>query len=135
MAISWLNVGKHARRCGTKHASIVPYQASNTKAGHLALGATKNRPFQTLCQLMNLSELATEPRFVDSSSRVQNWAEQKEILELFTSAKVTKFCLATLEGNELPYGLVNTIEEVILHQQTTARDMVYSLHHKASVSG
>ncbi|KAJ6141724.1 hypothetical protein N7497_010823, partial [Penicillium chrysogenum] len=135
VAMSWLNGGEDAKRWGTEHPSIVPYQAFKTKDGHLVLGATNNRQFQTLCRLVKLSELATDPRFVDNSSRVQNRAELKEILEPIIRRKPTKVWLSDLNGSGLPYGPVNTIEEVFSHPQTAARDMVHSLPHEASESG
>lgn len=135
VGVSWLNAGEHAKRWGTEHPSIVPYQAFKAKDGYLVLGATNNRQFQTLCHLVNLSDLATDPRFVDNSSRVQNRTELKEILEPIIGARPTKAWLAVLEGSGLPYGPVNTIEEVFSHPQTAARDMVYSLPYETLVSG
>ncbi|KAJ5393021.1 hypothetical protein N7465_011995 [Penicillium sp. CMV-2018d] len=133
VAMFWLNAGELMKRWGIEHPRIVPYQAFKTKDSHLVLGSTKNRQFQTLCHLMKLSGWPTDPRFVDNSSRVQNRAELKRILEPIVSANETEVWLAGFEGSGLPYGPVNTVEEVFSHPQTAARDLVYS--HKASVSG
>ncbi|KAJ5135353.1 uncharacterized protein N7515_004631 [Penicillium bovifimosum] len=135
VAMSWLNAGEHAHRWGTEHPSIVPYQAFKTKDGYLVLGATNNRQFQILCQLLEHLELARDPRFVDNSSRVLNRAELKGILEPIIRAKPTKDWLAVLEGSGMPYGPINTIEEVFSHPQTAARHMVHTLPHEPSVSG
>lgn len=134
VAMSWLNAGEHAKRWGTEHPSIVPYQAINTQDGHLVMGTTDTRQFQSLRHLMKPSGLPTDPRFVDNSPRVQNRAELKGMHEPIINAKATEAWLAVLEGSGLPYGPVNTIEEVFSHPQTNARDMVYSLPHKSSVS-
>ncbi|KAJ5554712.1 hypothetical protein N7535_007158 [Penicillium sp. DV-2018c] len=135
VAMSWLNAGEHAHRWGTEHPSIVPYKAFKTKDGYLVLGATNNRQFKILCQLVERLELTRDPRFVDNSSRVLNRTELKGILEPIIRAKPTKDWLAILEGSGMPYGPINTIEEVFSHPQTAARDMVHSLPHEPSVSG
>ncbi|KAJ6011721.1 hypothetical protein N7522_002076 [Penicillium canescens] len=135
VAMSWLNVGERAARWGTEHPSIVPYQAFETENGYLVLGATNNRQFRVLCQLMGESELATDPRFVDNSSRVQNRLELKEIFERILRKKTTQAWLAVLEGSGMPYGPINTIEQVFSHPQTAAGDMVQSLPHEAAISG
>lgn len=135
VAMSWLNAGEHAKRWGTEHPSIVPYQAFKTKDGHLVLGATNNRQFQILCQLVKRSDLARDPRFVDNNSRVGNRAALKAILEPILSEETTNEWLSRLEGSGMPYGPINAIEEVFSHPQTDARDMVHCLPHEASISG
>ena len=135
VAMSWLNAGERATRWGTEHPSIVPYQAFKTKDGYLVLGATNNRQFQILCRLLKKSELAADPQFVDNSCRIKNRDQLKSILESIIAAKTTKAWLAILEGSGMPYGPLNTIEDVFSHPQTIARDMVRSLPYEASVSG
>jgi succinate--hydroxymethylglutarate CoA-transferase len=135
VAMSWLNVGERAARWGTEHPSIVPYQAFETKNGYLVLGATNNRQFRVLCQLVGESKLTTDPRFVDNSSRVQNRLELKKIFERILRKKTTQGWLDVLEGSGMPYGPINTIEQVFSHPQTAAGDMVQSLPHEAAISG
>jgi succinate--hydroxymethylglutarate CoA-transferase len=135
VAMSWLNAGEPAMRWGTEHPSIVPYQAFRTKDGYLVLGATNNRQFQTLCRLLNRSELAADSRFIDNDCRIKNRDELKSILESIITAKPTKDWLAILDGSGMPYGPINTIKEVFSHPQTTARDMMQMLPYEAAVSG
>jgi succinate--hydroxymethylglutarate CoA-transferase len=135
VAMSWLNAGERAMRWGTEHPSIVPYQAFKTRDGYLVLGATNNRQFQALCRLLKRSELAVDPRFIDNSCRVKSRDELKGVLESTIAAKPTQDWLAILEGSEIPYGPINTIEDVFSHPQTAARDMVKSLSYEASASG
>ena len=94
----WLNAGELVKRWGIEHPRIVPYQAFKTKDSHLLLGATKNRQFQTLCHLMKLSGWPTDLRFFDNSSRVQNRAELKRILEPIVSANETEWLAGWLRG-------------------------------------
>ena len=81
------------------------------------------------------SELTTDPRFVDNSSRVQNRLELKKIFERILRKKTTEAWLAVLEGSGMPYGPINTVEQVFSHPQTAAGDMVQSLPHEAAISG
>lgn len=135
VAMSWLNAGEHAERWGTEHPSIVPYQAFKTKDAYLVLGATNNRQYQVLCRLIDRTDLANDPRFVDNSSRVKNRDELKKILEKILMSKFTDEWLAILEGSGMPYGPINTIDQVFSHPQTAARNMVYNLPFEAAASG
>lgn len=134
VAMSWLNVGEEAARWGTEHPSIVPYQAFQTKDSYLVIGATNDRQFRILCQLLGQSELATDIRFVDNSARVQNRLELKELYEPVFRKRTTQEWLAVLEGSGMPYGPINTIEQVFSHPQTAARNMVQSLPHDAAIA-
>ncbi|GIY52188.1 succinate--hydroxymethylglutarate CoA-transferase [Caerostris extrusa] len=48
---NFLNGKKEAKRWGTAHESIVPYQAFETKDGYITLAAASNRQFKILCEI------------------------------------------------------------------------------------
>lgn len=135
VAMSWLNAGEKAERWGTEHPSIVPYQAFKTKDAYLVLGATNDRQYQVLCRLIDRTDLATDPGFIDNNSRVKNRDGLKKALEEIFVMKSTDEWLRVLEGSGMPYGPINTIDRVFSHPQTAARDMVHSLPYDAAASG
>lgn len=48
---NYLNAKKEAKRWGTAHESIVPYQSFKTKNGFITIGAASNKQFKILCQV------------------------------------------------------------------------------------
>lgn len=135
VAMTWLNMGQEAKRWGTSHPSIVPYQAFKTKDAYLVLGATNNRQFKILAERLGLPELADDDRFVSNDARVQNRQALKVILDKAFSASTTSEWLAVFEGSGMPYGPINTLEKVFSHPQTQARQMVETVPHEAAASG
>ncbi|KAE8279553.1 Succinate--hydroxymethylglutarate CoA-transferase [Larimichthys crocea] len=61
IAANYLNAGKEARRWGTAHESIVPYQGFKTKDGHIVVAAGNDKQFVKVCQVLELVELTDEP--------------------------------------------------------------------------
>ncbi|KAJ5923827.1 hypothetical protein N7466_008014 [Penicillium verhagenii] len=135
VAMSWLNTGEIAERWGTAHPSIVPYQAFKTQDSYLVLGATNNRQFRSLCQLIDRLDLVYDPRFSQNDARVENRKELGGILEDIILKKSTKEWISKLEGSGLPYGPINSIDRVFSHPQTAARHMVHTLPYEPAVSG
>ncbi|XP_071368994.1 succinate--hydroxymethylglutarate CoA-transferase, partial [Centroberyx affinis] len=50
IAANYLNAGKEARRWGTAHESIVPYQGFRTRDGHIVVAAGNDKQFVKVCQ-------------------------------------------------------------------------------------
>ena len=135
VAMSWLNLGLEAQRWGTKHPSIVPYDAFETADSVLVLGATNNRQFKILCDRLGQQELASDPRFADNDARVKNRDALTAILNKLFAAKRTEQWLAVFEGSGMPYGPVNNMQQVFEHPQAKARKMIETLDHDATESG
>ncbi len=64
--------GLEAKRLGTGHPSIVPYQAFATRNGHMALMAGNDGQFRSLCRMLRRPDLETDPRFASNPLRVTN---------------------------------------------------------------
>ncbi|KAK5028018.1 hypothetical protein LTR13_009247 [Exophiala sideris] len=135
VAMTWLNTGEEAKRWGTSHPSIVPYQAFKTKDSYLVLGAVNNRQFKILTERLGLPELPEDARFVDNDTRVLNREVLKPILDEAFAARSTDDWLAIFEGSGMPYGPINTLQKAFEHPQIEARRMVEIVPHEAAASG
>ncbi|KIV82816.1 hypothetical protein, variant [Exophiala sideris] len=135
VAMTWLNTGEEAKRWGTSHPSIVPYQAFKTKDSYLVLGAVNNRQFKILTERLSLPELPEDARFVDNDTRVLNREVLKPILDEAFAARSTDDWLAIFEGSGMPYGPINTLQKAFEHPQIEARRMVDIVPHEAAASG
>lgn len=111
---NYLNAGKNAKRLGTAHESIVPYETFATSDGFLTVGAGTNHQFKSLCERINMPGLSEDVRFVDNKTRVENRESLIEELKKCFVTKTTSEWLNHLEGAVFPYGQVNSISQVSL---------------------
>lgn len=135
VGMTWLNLGQEAKRWGTAHPSIVPYEAFPTKDSFIVVGAVNNRQFQLLCNLLGGKDLANDERFIDNDARIKSRELLKPILTRLFALKTTAQWLSAFEGSGLPYGPINTLGDVFSHPQTLARRMIETVEQKASLSG
>ncbi len=135
VAMSWLNCGQEARRWGTGHPSIVPYDCFRTADSWFVVGAVNDRQFRKLCGLLGRADLGEDERYLTNDARVRNRHELNRLLDELFAEKSTSEWLAAFEGSGMPYGPINTMEKVFEHPQTLARDMVETVSDESTVSG
>ncbi|XP_046293731.1 succinate--hydroxymethylglutarate CoA-transferase isoform X2 [Marmota monax] len=85
VAVNYLIDQKEAKRWGTAHGSIVPYQAFKTKDGYFVVGAGNDQQFATVCKILNLPELIDDSKYKTNHLRVEN---RKELIKIL-SARVS----------------------------------------------
>ncbi|XP_044149639.1 succinate--hydroxymethylglutarate CoA-transferase isoform X2 [Bufo gargarizans] len=117
IAANFLNRGIEAKRWGTAHGSIVPYQSFKAKDGYLVIGAGNDQQFSTVCRITDLSELINDPRFKTNKLRVQHRKELLQVLTSRFSEKTTAEWLELFEGSGIPYGPINSIKQVFSEPQ------------------
>ncbi|XP_074140603.1 succinyl-CoA:glutarate CoA-transferase isoform X2 [Sminthopsis crassicaudata] len=117
VAANYLIAGKEARRWGTAHGSIVPYQAFRTKDGYLVVGAGNDQQFVTVCKILHLPALINDPKYKTNNLRVQNRKELITILSARFAEEMTSTWLRLFEGSGIPYGPINSMREVFAEPQ------------------
>jgi len=63
--------GQEAKRMGTQHGAIVPYQSFKTKDGHVVIGAGNDRQYEKFCVALERPELVCE-KYGTNQLRVNN---------------------------------------------------------------
>uniref|UniRef100_A0A4X2L617 Succinyl-CoA:glutarate CoA-transferase n=1 Tax=Vombatus ursinus TaxID=29139 RepID=A0A4X2L617_VOMUR len=117
VAVNYLIGGKEAKRWGTAHGSIVPYQAFRTKDGYLVVGAGNEQQFVTICKILNLPTLINDSRYKTNYLRVQNRRELITTLSARFAEEMTGTWLCLFEGSGIPYGPINSMREVFAEPQ------------------
>ncbi|XP_055363675.1 succinate--hydroxymethylglutarate CoA-transferase isoform X2 [Betta splendens] len=128
IAANYLNAGQEARRWGTAHESIVPYQAFRTKDGAIVVAATNNRQFVQVCEVLELMTLTEHPNYKSNKLRVQH---RKQLLHTLSQRFVqrdTADWLQRFEGSGVPVGPINSIQEVFADPQVSACSAQSSTH-------
>ncbi|KAL3832053.1 hypothetical protein ACJMK2_023732 [Sinanodonta woodiana] len=129
---NYLNAGIEAKRYGTSHASIVPYQAFKTKNGHFMVGAGNDHQFKLLCQLLHLDDLASHPDFISNRQRVKNRVELVNILTREFSKKSTEEWLSAFESSGIPFGAINNMQQVFSDPQVLHNNLIQEMEHSTA---
>ncbi|XP_077158812.1 succinyl-CoA:glutarate CoA-transferase isoform X3 [Paroedura picta] len=120
VASNFLNCKMESKRWGTAHASIVPYQAFKTKDGYLVVGAGNDQQFATVCKILNLPQISHDSRYKSNKQRVLNRKELIGVLsDRFLEKETTKW-LDLFEGSGVPYGPINSMQQVFSDPQVIA---------------
>ncbi|KAI1889233.1 hypothetical protein AGOR_G00177040 [Albula goreensis] len=126
---NFLNAGQEARRWGTAHESIVPYQGFKTQDGHLVVAAGNDKQFLKVCKVLNLDSLAEDPKYKTNKLRVQNRKELLRILSERFSEKRTDDWLGKFEGTGVPCGPINSIQQVCSDPQVLHNGLIQEMVH------
>nr|XP_045621423.1 succinate--hydroxymethylglutarate CoA-transferase-like isoform X1 [Procambarus clarkii] len=129
LASNFLNGGKEAKKWGTAHESIVPYQAFPTNDGCLTVGALSNKQFSALCQTIGLENLLQDERFSTNALRVTNRVALISALSQTFQQKSTKEWLAILDGCSFPYAPINSISQAFSDPQVIHDQMIQIIEH------
>jgi crotonobetainyl-CoA:carnitine CoA-transferase CaiB-like acyl-CoA transferase len=108
---------------GNGHPLLAPFGLFPTQDGHVALGIVDDAFWRKLCQLMSQPDLGTDIRFKTLSARSQNSVELNKIVSTWSRAH-TKDQLTELLGGKVPYGPLNTIEDIERDPHVAIREML-----------
>jgi succinate--hydroxymethylglutarate CoA-transferase len=126
---NYLISGQEANRMGTGHASIVPYQVFDTYNGHIMIGAGNDSQFAELCRILEMPQLAVDPRFATNSVRVANRTELVSLLQRRFNQHSTAEWMERLAGSKIPAGPVNNIAQTFQLPQLAHQQMIRSINH------
>jgi len=114
---------------GSRHESIVPYEAFQTKDIHIVVACVGDKFWEGLCRAMALEELMADERFADMGKRLANHDLLIPILQERFLEKTCDEWLELLEKEQVPRAPVNPIDRVVSDPQVSARNMVPELEH------
>lgn len=135
VGLAWLNLGIEAQRWGCQHPSIAPYDAFKTKDLYLVCGATNDAQFASLCKLVGLERLVSDPKFATNPKRVQNREELAAAFGPVFASKTNEEWIKLFEPSGLPFAPINNMQAAFSHPQIEARDMVTEVESSSAESG
>ncbi|CAG8656753.1 34324_t:CDS:2 [Gigaspora margarita] len=129
IASNYLISNQEAKRMGTSHPSIVPYQVFPTKNGFIMIGAGNDKQFKILCHTIDKVEFLNDSRFTTNSDRVLHRKELISLLEQRFKDETTEHWLSLLFDKEIPFAPINNIKQTFEHPQILAREMIQEVDH------
>ena len=114
---------------GSAHPLNAPYQAFATADGWINIGAANQANWLRLVGVLEVPELADDPRFADNAARMRNLPALVEALAAPVRRRTTAEWLGRLEAAGVPAGPVLDIAQMHADPQTLARAMLTTVEH------
>jgi crotonobetainyl-CoA:carnitine CoA-transferase CaiB-like acyl-CoA transferase len=121
--------GTRPERLGQAHRGSSPYQCFQTTDGYITIGASQQKFFVQLCELVGAPELVADPRFGNNAERVKHNDALVALLAGQLRGQSSAHWLEALEKLGIPAGPVLHYDEVYTDPQILARDMVVETNH------
>ena len=127
---NYLIGNKEAKRWGTAHANIVPYQGFKClDQQFIIIGIGYDRQFREFCQLLNMEYSSDDDRFETNKDRVNHRDILIPILnEKFMECTRDKW-LKILEGSTIPNAPINNMEDVFNDKHLKERGLVKNVQY------
>ncbi len=133
--LNYLVSGDVPTRLGNAHPNIVPYQVFAVRDGHIMLAVGNDAQFTQFCAVIDQAGLATDPRFLSNSARVQHRLALVGILEPVLGSRDRDELLEQLEQRGVPAGPINGIDRVFADPQVRDRGMQLELASESHEEG
>src|SRR5205085_5918665 len=124
--------GERPPRLGQAHRGSSPYQLFETQDGSITVGASQPNFWLRLCDILGLSELVQDTRFVTNADRVRNNDALVALLEARFTVKPSAHWLDALEAVGIPAGPVLKFDEAMADPHIVARGMVVDTEHPSA---
>jgi crotonobetainyl-CoA:carnitine CoA-transferase CaiB-like acyl-CoA transferase len=113
-AAQYFATGEVPDRLGSGHRLGVPYRAYEAADGRwLTIGASGNKHFAAVCEILGAPELATDERFDSGSKRRQRRKELTAILRELFKRQPAAHWIDRLAAAGVPAGPINRVDHVL----------------------
>jgi crotonobetainyl-CoA:carnitine CoA-transferase CaiB-like acyl-CoA transferase len=124
-----LATGKVPGRLGSAHPNLVPYQAFETKDGHVIIAVPNDWLWRKMCVALELHDLKDHPKFTVNVNRVANREELVGILTEYTKSKDSSEIIERLKNAGVPSGPIHDLGQLLSHPQVHHREMIQEVEH------
>lgn len=126
---TYFATGEAPGRLGNRHPSITPYESLEAADGELVVAVGNDQLWRTFCGVLEMDDLADDPRFRTNKDRVNARAALGQVLvERLRTRRVADW-LARLKAAGIPCGAVRDLDQVFTDPQILERAMVVALDH------
>ena len=123
-AANLLGGGAAPGRSGNAHPNIAPYETFRADGGEVFLAVGNDGQFAKLCAVLDLADVAADPRFATNRARVEHRAVLKASLEAELARHDAGTIAARLMAAGVPCAPVLDVAQALSHPHTAHRDMI-----------
>lgn len=121
--------GKSPGRIGNRHPSIVPYQCFDTADTPIIIAVGTDEQYQDLCGIMEMPDMAEDPRFISNPDRVQHRNLLEGLLQQRFLARPSTHWLNACSKCGIPAAPILDIRQAIEHPQSMAHNLFHPIMH------
>jgi formyl-CoA transferase len=129
IASNYLVAGQEAKRWGTAHESILPYQVFDTKDRPIAIAVANQKMWVNFCKLIGKDEWIDDPRFESNPKRVENREVLVPLVDRVMAQRTCDEWMELFVQTAIPCGPVNDMQHLFADQQVRHRNMVVEVPH------
>lgn len=129
LGTNFFATGKPAKRFGSGHPTIVPYQAFQAKDMDIILAVANDRLWQKCCKGFEWTDLLADSRFQTNDDRVANRELLVGIINDRLSQLESKEIFERMDRAGVPCGPIHTVDQIFSHPHVQAREMILEINH------
>ena len=126
----YLSKNEIPKPMGSRHPSIAPFEAFKTKDSFLIIAAGNDKLFKSLCDVLEIPNIANDEMYKTNSLRSQNIDKLKLIIEDKLQHKNTDEWIKVMENLKIPCGPIFNIKQAVENPQIKERNMIVKSFHK-----
>ncbi|HJV48982.1 MAG TPA: CoA transferase [Geothrix sp.] len=124
VAANLLIGGEQPVLMGNDNFTAAPSGTFRTQDGHINIAANKQEQWEAVCEVLEVSELKTDPRFQERDTRKKNRRELTPLLEARLTQKPTAFWVEALNAKDVPSGDILGLEDALRQPQVQHRKVL-----------
>lgn len=118
---------------GNQHPILCPFGIFEAKDGQVTIGCPRDSFWLELTKIMGCPELGTDPKFGTNDDRLAHSTKTVALVEDWTRTKTKAEISLALDG-KVPFGPVNTAQDIVNDPHIAAREMLVEVEHPGSKS-
>lgn len=115
---------------GTRHPVITPFEAYKSSDGYVIIAIGNDSLWEKFCKHVGHEKLIDDIRFSTNADRTANHSVLYPIISKIMGLHTTDEWIESLGRIGVPCGPINSIDEVVNHQQVKAREMITTVAHQ-----
>jgi len=119
-----LSTGQAPTPLGARHPSITPFDTFRSSDGYLTIAAGNDDLFARLCEVLDLSAVASMDMYATNEARTKHVDSLKALMEAKLVQKTTEEWVDLLRAAGIPAGPIQDVKEVLQDPQIAARGML-----------
>ena len=123
--------GKVPNRTGDRHASLAPFETFAAADGRFVIAAGNDNLFLAMADALGAPELSADARFLSNDNRVAHREELCQGIDAITRTQGVEHWLRVLGEAGVPCAPINTVDQLLTHEQLLARNMIIKVRGRA----
>ena len=124
VAANLLIGGEQPVLMGNDNFTAAPSGTFCTQDGHINIAANKQEQWEAVCDVLELPELKTDPRFAERDTRKKHRKALTPLLEARLTQRPTGFWVEVLNAKDVPSGDILTLEAALRQPQMEHRQVL-----------